>query len=126
MLPDVDSATHSAIGPKAVLRTRTQVPGHRQITALLVLLPVSTPQFTLVAVCALVLSAALAWHLLHKPTIYLVDYIAQRPDDRWGNQQARRHRISRSSISRVAGAAANMQQQQPGAGLEVRLCRHQC
>ncbi|KAF6266311.1 FAE1/Type III polyketide synthase-like protein-domain-containing protein [Scenedesmus sp. NREL 46B-D3] len=39
--------------------------------------------FTLVAVCALVLSAALAWHLLHKPTIYLVDYIAQRPDDSW-------------------------------------------
>jgi hypothetical protein len=47
---------------------------------------VSTSQFTLVAVCALVLSAALAWHLLHKPTIYLVDYIAQRPDDRWDNQ----------------------------------------
>jgi hypothetical protein len=41
------------------------------------------PQFTLVAVCALALSAALAWHVLHKPTIYLVDYIAQRPDDRY-------------------------------------------
>ncbi|WIA35765.1 hypothetical protein OEZ86_004159 [Tetradesmus obliquus] len=39
--------------------------------------------FTLVAVCALALAAALAWHALRKPSIYLVDYIAQRPDDSW-------------------------------------------
>jgi hypothetical protein len=62
-------------------------------------------------VCALVLSAALAWHLLHKPTIYLVDYIAQRPDDRCDALQALELAVAAAAVAADAAAAGQQERQ---------------
>lgn len=41
------------------------------------------PQFSAVLLSAVAVVVAGVWRMFNKPTVYLVDFVAQRPDDRY-------------------------------------------